>query len=309
MGIRFRRSVKILPGVRLNFSKGGVSTSFGGRGYTINVGKRGVTRTIGIPGTGLSVSSRLSNGAASSQAGREELDEQLNLQPGRFVLPTTNRVRTIMFSLAGACVLATAVFPPTLLFAVMFLILGLTRRSPTEMVRRELTRRREEWISHLRSLPDPPSTDQVANAVSRLEALELTDEEGGPAVPLLRAGIEADQFIQAGNETLVPLRLNEAGVGDEPCYFAAEVVYDKRGPDDEVGQLALLTSRARFVAERSNVSVPWQNVLAIRREGSALFLQRSDRTSPTLFLFTRLADSMKAEWVAKRLWDQSGGRG
>ncbi|WP_083953419.1 DUF4236 domain-containing protein [Thauera butanivorans] len=53
MGWRFQRRVKILPGVTLNFSKSGVSTSFGPRGlrYTIGHGKRRLT--LGIPGTGV----------------------------------------------------------------------------------------------------------------------------------------------------------------------------------------------------------------------------------------------------------------
>lgn len=55
--MRFRKSVKIMPGVRLNLSKSGVSTSFGGRGATLNVGKRGVRSTLSVPGTGLSWSS------------------------------------------------------------------------------------------------------------------------------------------------------------------------------------------------------------------------------------------------------------
>lgn len=54
MSWRLRRSVRILPGVRLNFSRSGVSTSIGGRGATINIGKRGVRTTIGLPGTGVS---------------------------------------------------------------------------------------------------------------------------------------------------------------------------------------------------------------------------------------------------------------
>ena len=53
MGLIFRRSVKILPGVRLNFSKSGVSTSFGTRGARVTVGKNRVTSSIGIPGTGI----------------------------------------------------------------------------------------------------------------------------------------------------------------------------------------------------------------------------------------------------------------
>lgn len=51
---RFRRSFKILPGVRWNLNKGGSSFTFGGRGYRYTVGNKGSRSTIGIPGTGIS---------------------------------------------------------------------------------------------------------------------------------------------------------------------------------------------------------------------------------------------------------------
>ena len=54
MGFRFYRSFKVLPGVRLNVSKSGISTSLGGRGATFNFGRRGRRYTVGLPGTGLS---------------------------------------------------------------------------------------------------------------------------------------------------------------------------------------------------------------------------------------------------------------
>lgn len=55
MGFRFRRSVKIIPGVKLNFSKRGVSTTLGVKGarYTMGSGGRR-TASVGIPGTGIS---------------------------------------------------------------------------------------------------------------------------------------------------------------------------------------------------------------------------------------------------------------
>jgi hypothetical protein len=54
MGWRFRKSFKILPGVRMNVGpKGVTSWSFGGRGARINVGKRGTTTTYNLFGTGL----------------------------------------------------------------------------------------------------------------------------------------------------------------------------------------------------------------------------------------------------------------
>ncbi|GGJ06573.1 DUF4236 domain-containing protein [Halopseudomonas pertucinogena] len=54
MAIRFRKSVKIIPGVRVNFGKKGISTSIGVRGATVNLSKRGTRVTASIPGTGLS---------------------------------------------------------------------------------------------------------------------------------------------------------------------------------------------------------------------------------------------------------------
>lgn len=54
-GLRFRKTITILPGVKINLSKTGVSTSLGGHGATVNVGTQGQrTVTLGIPGTGLS---------------------------------------------------------------------------------------------------------------------------------------------------------------------------------------------------------------------------------------------------------------
>lgn len=67
MAFRFRKSVKIAPGIRLNFSKSGVSTSIGGRGATVNFSKRGTRVTAGIPGTGLSASQLYKSTAKSTQ--------------------------------------------------------------------------------------------------------------------------------------------------------------------------------------------------------------------------------------------------
>lgn len=55
MALRFRKSIKIMPGVRLSLSKGGVSTSFGTTGARMTLGSDGKVRgTVGIPGSGLS---------------------------------------------------------------------------------------------------------------------------------------------------------------------------------------------------------------------------------------------------------------
>ena len=61
MGLNFRKSFKIAPGVRLNVGKKGISSvSVGGKGARVSVGKKGTRTTLGIPGTGLSYSSHQS---------------------------------------------------------------------------------------------------------------------------------------------------------------------------------------------------------------------------------------------------------
>src|SRR5690348_14497922 len=62
MGFRFRRSLRILPGVRVNLSARGVSTTIGPRGASVNVSKRGAYLNTGIPGTGLSARTKLADG-------------------------------------------------------------------------------------------------------------------------------------------------------------------------------------------------------------------------------------------------------
>ena len=60
MGLRFRKYIKIMPGVRLNISKSGVSTRIGPRGLSVNIGKRGTYLNAGIPGTGIFEREKLS---------------------------------------------------------------------------------------------------------------------------------------------------------------------------------------------------------------------------------------------------------
>lgn len=53
-GFRFRQRIKLLPGVWLNLSKRGVSTSVGTKGLTVNLKDDKARTTVSVPGTGLS---------------------------------------------------------------------------------------------------------------------------------------------------------------------------------------------------------------------------------------------------------------
>lgn len=53
MTLQFRKRVKIVPGVTLNFGKKGMSVSAGIKGARVTLGKGRVTRSVGLPGTGI----------------------------------------------------------------------------------------------------------------------------------------------------------------------------------------------------------------------------------------------------------------
>ena len=68
MSWRFRKTFKVMPGVKLNLSRHGVSTTFGKGPFSTNVGPRGVYSNVNIPGTGISYRHKIHG--ASSQAFR-----------------------------------------------------------------------------------------------------------------------------------------------------------------------------------------------------------------------------------------------
>lgn len=70
--MRFRKSIKLAPGVRINLSKSGISTTLGGRGASVNIGKRGTRTTVGIPGTGLSFSQHVGGGSRAGGGASNE---------------------------------------------------------------------------------------------------------------------------------------------------------------------------------------------------------------------------------------------
>ena len=53
MGWRYRKRIKILPGIHINISKSGISTNVGVKGASVTFGPKGTYVNAGLPGTGL----------------------------------------------------------------------------------------------------------------------------------------------------------------------------------------------------------------------------------------------------------------
>lgn len=64
--MRYRRSKRICKGIKINFSKSGISTTIGGKGVSINIGSKGTYLNTGIPGTGFYDRKKVSGGNSSA---------------------------------------------------------------------------------------------------------------------------------------------------------------------------------------------------------------------------------------------------
>ena len=69
MALRFRKRIRIAPGVRINISSKGInSATIGPRGASVNIGKRGTYLNAGIPGTGIYARERISSPSKKAPA-------------------------------------------------------------------------------------------------------------------------------------------------------------------------------------------------------------------------------------------------
>ena len=69
MGFRYRKSIKIMPGVRMNVSRSGIGYSAGVRGARVSRSPTGrVTRTLSLPGTGIGHTQTIGSGSSSARA-------------------------------------------------------------------------------------------------------------------------------------------------------------------------------------------------------------------------------------------------
>jgi len=72
LAIRFRRTLRIAPGIRLNLSRSGISSSIGPRGASVTLSRRGTYANVGMPGTGISWRGRIDGGKGRKGTGTRQ---------------------------------------------------------------------------------------------------------------------------------------------------------------------------------------------------------------------------------------------
>ena len=76
MGLNFRKSISLLPGVKLNLNKKSAGLSFGVKGARYSINTSGQRRaTVGIPGTGISYTKTFGDKKKSAKTDRAKKKE------------------------------------------------------------------------------------------------------------------------------------------------------------------------------------------------------------------------------------------
>jgi hypothetical protein len=200
--------------------------------------------------------------------------------------------------------------------ALALILLGLASPSRRKLLTAEQDRvqtlARQELADRLTQfravLEQKSSADTVRQALALQQELKLTDGEVGVAtLEALRAALEFHEFEDSTANGLPKLAEHVRVTVPDACHFFVDgVVYDKRGDNDPTGALYLTSGRALFLASEGLIAAPWSKVMLVNREGRTIGIQRRDRKTPLLFVLERLADALKAEYVAKRLLDATG---
>lgn len=120
MGIRFRKSVKIAPGVKLNIGKKSVGVSVGSKygGFSVN-SKTGTRVRASLPGTGLSYSSKVGGNTSESSTEKGYIVEKKKVSS-----KGSYKFSYILALIAGIICLIIGI--PTIAFGgIIFILFGI----------------------------------------------------------------------------------------------------------------------------------------------------------------------------------------
>lgn len=70
MAWKYRKRIKIAPGITINVSQSGVSTTIGPKGASVNISKKGTYLNTGIPGTGIYDRQKIGGGTGKTTVAR-----------------------------------------------------------------------------------------------------------------------------------------------------------------------------------------------------------------------------------------------
>ena len=129
MGLRFRKSFKVAPGVKVNVGKKSTGVSIGGKGAHISTNTSGrKATTVGIPGTGLSYTHSSGGSRNKKNHSSVEYDEEYynDSEIEEDKLHTPNKALSIFFVIIGIAlaVMGLLLLLVNLIFGAIIILIG-----------------------------------------------------------------------------------------------------------------------------------------------------------------------------------------
>jgi hypothetical protein len=132
LAFRYRKSVKLAPGVRMTVSKSGVGYSVGGKGYRVTKRADGrIQQTASLPGTGIGYTSSVNSSKRSRRSQRGggagpsvRLEAQRRARAA-VPMPRRMKIQRYLVFISVALTLVGFVVLPLLLLGLPCLLVGL----------------------------------------------------------------------------------------------------------------------------------------------------------------------------------------
>ena len=276
MAFRFRKSLTLIPGVRVNLSRSGPSVSLGGKGFTYNIGGKGSRVSVGVPGSGVSWSQYLPHTKRAGQhpsiinppfVPQKNVDGLTPIEsapPDEINARSTSEIAPILSAAQGrvrlspfVCVIALTVFAvgwtvrePKLTGATaVFVILAITIAVSLDRYRRSV---RVDYGFD-------SSADKIANAIQQV----FSDLKTCSAVWSVSAqGSTTDWKRNAGATTLNTRQKANPDFGRPSCMRGAVAFASLELGKDK---LFFLPDAALLVRKNSVAALPYKDITVASR--------------------------------------------
>ncbi len=198
MAWNYRKRVKIAPGVHLNFSKNGVSTSIGPKGAKVTFGKNGTYMSTGIPGTGLYSRQKISGGYSTSFYSNDD-----NENNNKSCLGCISFFISLFFIFCGIICLASMI-PMAVIIGLIFIGIGIAiiyKSFFVEKKEESSIESQSDYDGSNEEEIDSPNTSQTISAID-----PFTDEQRealGDLDPLFEDAAQLIIFNQNGSTSLI----------------------------------------------------------------------------------------------------------
>ena len=308
MGFKFRKSIKIAPGVKLNINKKSVGISAGTRGARVSVNSKGrATTTVGIPGSGISYSKTTnlsgSNGGNKKNSSNNSSQNDFSQQPQQPKKPTdwkkVGLIVLIVMFFPIICLLG--IIPAILYFALWRKKVDITKRKKWDIISGVL------GVISIIIL-----ANWILNPVIPAKTIEITaqtsemDINSTQDIDIIITPENANTEIEYISENSDVITITDTGAITSTSKEGSSVIYAKSG-DIESNKIEInVIDEERIAKEKAEAERLAQEEAARKAEEERLAQEEAARKAEEERLAQEQAQQAQQEYV-EMVWVPANG--